>query len=80
VAGRIEEEMKGLMVVLETPCQECEGQGATGEDSDYGSRFACSECDGTGYVLTEMGERIYAFVEHMAKRMRFRSESPWPLG
>jgi RecJ-like exonuclease len=48
---------------LETVCRKCGGQGRGG----VGVTEACGLCDGSGYELTEFGEKVLSLV-----RRRFR--------
>jgi Ribonuclease G/E len=57
---------------LETPCEECGGKGI-GEPSYYRDAYPCARCDGTGHVLTDAGEALFAFIERLMERRRFRS-------
>jgi DnaJ-class molecular chaperone len=66
------------LIVLERPCCECSGKGGA-DDPFSGSHYPCSACDGTGFVLTESGERLLAFLQHAADRLRFRSQPSWPI-
>ena len=54
---------------MEEKCGECTGVGAVGEEP---FRFACENCEGTGFLLTSFGEEVFAFIEHAARRYRYR--------
>jgi DnaJ-class molecular chaperone len=66
-------------VDLERRCEECNGKGGS-IDSYSGARYPCSACDGTGFVLTAAGERLFAFFQRMVNRAQFRAQPHWPFG
>lgn len=55
-------------LTLETLCEYCNGGG--GESVEGSGRWCrCTMCNGSGYVLTEMGERVLSLVRHNLKPM-----------
>lgn len=44
--------------VLEIQCNECDGRGGDGAGEE------CLACDGTGYIPTELGEKILSLIRH----------------
>ena len=49
-------------VVLETVCVWCDGEG-TGSSRD-GPDTPCDRCDGAGYEMTELGEKVFDLMRH----------------
>ena len=49
---------------LETTCTRCEG---TGGETERGVWQNCYECNGSGYVPTELGQKIVALMRHNIK-------------
>jgi hypothetical protein len=57
---------------LERQCDICDGEGGW-KDGRNGKRSECADCEGTGFVLTELGEQIYSFMRRLKSRVRVRS-------
>jgi hypothetical protein len=57
---------------LESPCSECEGNGFR-KDTYSLNEYACVFCNGTGYVLSDAGEHVVAFIGRMLRRTQFRT-------
>jgi hypothetical protein len=60
---------------LETPCTECEGRGFR-KDAYSPTGYKCIFYDGTGYVLSDAGERVLEFFDHMVRRPQSRALRP----
>jgi DnaJ-class molecular chaperone len=53
-------------IELERVCPRCRGAG--GEKRDYDNVWdTCVQCGGSGYLVTAMGERVIALIEHNLK-------------
>jgi len=53
-------------IELERVCPRCKGAG--GEKRDYDNVWdECVQCGGSGYLVTAMGERVIALIEHNLK-------------
>lgn len=57
--------MQISMDELELPCWDCKGIGQV--DSDEGIKVQCEKCDGTGVVLTALGQTLLAFIRKHLK-------------
>lgn len=55
-------------ITLEHRCNVCEGTGGEPEAMHPEDRWRCSECSGSGYILTQFGQKILSLMQH-----RFRS-------
>ena len=60
-----------LIDALETPCGECAGKGGRVDDLT-GQWRECIYCDGIGFILSDAGERVAAFIDHAIQRGRAR--------
>ena len=65
-------------IALEQPCSECDGKGSEVDDMT-GLRYVCDVCDGTGHVLTDAGQQVFAFIEHAIQRVQFRSSGGFSI-
>lgn len=50
--------------ILEVRCGQCDGPRRVPVDP---RAVYCRECGGVGYIATEFGERVMAFIEHRAR-------------
>jgi hypothetical protein len=62
-----------IVRIFETPCGKCDGKGWTGDSHDDG-RYPCMDCDETGHVLTEIGERVFEAGEHVLAFLRRQAD------
>jgi DnaJ-class molecular chaperone len=59
---------KSDTIEFEVLCQFCNGTG--GGDPTYMERtWHCHRCNGTGYVRTDLGEKVYRLLQHHFKSM-----------
>jgi DnaJ-class molecular chaperone len=65
-----EEQREFQIPKLETVCSHCSGKGVVGENLILN----CYECDGTGFVLTDAGESVFAFISNAISRIEYRRE------
>lgn len=62
-------EQQGTMTTeLQIKCPGCGGKGWGGDEC----RKPCIECDGTGLMLTEFGERLFDFLRLVGQRSSYR--------
>lgn len=52
---------------LEIKCWRCWGTGMASVEEDHGEMMDCPECGGVGWIPTDDGNRLLAFLErHLA--------------
>lgn len=50
-------------IELEVKCNSCDGVGRWKEEGSGRARV-CGRCDGSGYIMTEFGEKILVLIRH----------------
>lgn len=61
-------------IVLEQECSECSGRGERMIKDIVNCTSAykdCSKCQGTGYIMTDLGRKVLQFALRIKKRMDF---------
>ena len=56
---------------LEVSCNDCKGKGNYAYD-DNEIYMICTECEGTGFVLTKLGEEVFGFLSRAKQREDWR--------
>lgn len=57
----------GISLDLEVICSICNG--SPNSSDDYGRKYKCQSCDGSGYMTTELGEKVLSLMRHHFKPM-----------
>lgn len=71
-------EVKSVFPPLEEPCTECDSKG--GEKCEYTQNwYPCDVCDGIGCTLTDTGEALLRFLDHVEQRRKSRNRPSWPI-
>lgn len=56
-------------IKLEITCDICDGEGGYLSEYPVSKWFRCNACNGSGYTLTDFGEKIYSLMRHNFRPM-----------